>query len=116
MRDKSHGVKFVLKTEKATEPSREALAAFGFCKAHASPGSRYRRHVRLGLRLFDRRGLFLNQRLEDSLVCFLFYCSSQRLIDSYLTAQSKSSHHFVVALYVRLLQIIEQLSSLLDHL
>jgi hypothetical protein len=72
------GVKFVLKTEKAAEPSREALAAFGFCKAARAawlPG--YRRHVRLGLRLFDRRVLFLNQRLEDSLVYFdLFYVSS----------------------------------------
>jgi hypothetical protein len=66
------------KKDEAAEPSREALAAFGFCKAARAawlPG--YRRHVRLGLRLFDRRVLFLNQRFEDSLVFFdLFYVSS----------------------------------------
>ncbi len=33
-----------------------------------------------------------------------------------LSAQSQSAHHFVVALYIRLLQVIEQSASLLDHL
>jgi hypothetical protein len=109
-------VKFVLKTEKATEPSREALAAFGFCKAaRVAWLPIYRRHVRLGLRLFDRRVLFLNQRLEDSLVAF---CSIFRptIIDGKLTAQSQSTHDFVVTLDVRLLQVIEQAPALRDHL
>ena len=91
------------------------LSPSDFVRPHASPGSLNRRHVRLGLRLFDRRVLFLNQRFEDSLVAF---CSIFRptIIDGKLTAQSQSTHDFVVALDVRLLQIIEQTPPLRDHL
>jgi len=38
------------------------------------------------------------------------------LIDEKLTAQAQPAHDLVVALYVRLLQIIEQAPSLRDHL
>ena len=59
--------------------------------------------------------LFLNQRLEDSLVAL---CSIFRptIIDGKLTAQSQSTHDFVVTLDVRLLQVIEQAPALRDHL
>ena len=38
------------------------------------------------------------------------------MIDEKLTAQSQTTHDFVVTLDVRLLQIIEQAPSLRDHL
>ena len=104
------------KKEKAAESlAVKLLPPSDFVRLHTSPGSLNRRHVRLGLRLFDRRVLFLNQRLEDSLVAF---CSMFRptIIDEKLTAQSQSTHDFVVTLDVRLLQIIEQAPSLRDHL
>jgi hypothetical protein len=104
------------KKKKAAEPGREALAAFGFCKAARSSGSLNRRHVRLGRQLFERRVLFLNQRFEDSLNLLMVLSFFQVLTDGNLTAQSESAYHFVIATDVRLLQIIEQLSSLLDHL
>ena len=60
------------KKEKAAESlAVKLLPPSDFVRPHASPGSLNRRHVRLGLRLFDRRVLFLNQRLEDSLVAFV---------------------------------------------
>lgn len=84
MRDKLRGVKCVLKAkfeqkpQKAGEPGREALAAFGFCKAARVawlPVSPSRSARAQALRI--RRGLFPDQRFEDSLVYFAF-CSIVR--------------------------------------
>jgi hypothetical protein len=56
---------------------------------------------------FEGRGLFYFEEIEASLVFFQS--------DLELMAQSQSSHDFVVLLDVCLLQVVEQLSALLDH-
>jgi hypothetical protein len=57
---------------------------------------------------FEGRGLFYSKEIEASLD-FSF-------IGSRLMAQSQSSDDFVILLDVRLLQVIEQTSTILDHL
>jgi RNase adaptor protein for sRNA GlmZ degradation len=57
---------------------------------------------------FEGRGLFYSEEIEASLD-FSF-------IGSRLMAQSQSSDDFVILLDVRLLQVIEQTSTMLDHL
>ena len=58
---------------------------------------------------FEGRGLFYFEEIEAS----LDFLSSSGFR---LMTQSESSHDFVILLYVRLLQVVEQTSAMLDHL
>ena len=105
------------KKEKAAESLAVKLfAAFGFCKAARvawlpkSPSRSARAQT-----LRKTRALSKSETRRLSRY-FLVYISSKQLIDGKLTAQSQPTDDCVVALNVRLLQIIEQTSSLRDHL
>ena len=83
---------------------------FGFVGC-APPVFLNRRHVRLGYRPSKGAG-FSNAESSKSLS--LVSVSSVSWFQ--LTAQSQSSHDFVVLLYVRLFQVIKHTAALLDHL
>ena len=88
-----------------------------FVRPRAPPGYRYRRHVRHGRKLFDRRAFLVirGSKILSFALLVLFFVQ-QLIVFAALSAQSQSTHYFVVALNVRLLQVIEQTPSLRDHL
>ena len=65
-----------------------------------------RRHVRHCHKLFDRRGLYYRDSKLSLLLSFA----------EFLPAQPESIHYFVITLDVRPLKIVEQTSTLRDHL
>ena len=65
-----------------------------------------RRHVRHCHKLFDRRGLYYRDSKLSLLLSFA----------EFLPAQTESIHYFVITLDVGPLKIVEQTSTLRDHL
>ena len=102
--------------KKAAEPSREALAAFGLFRGHTrrlAPviavtfGSGTSSSIDAGFFSSEIR------RFSRSIFRLDLFQGSDRRVG--LSAQSQSTHYFVVTLYIGLLQVIEQSASLLDH-
>ena len=60
-------------------------------------------------------GFFSTEIRRFSRSFFVLISSGNPTGASELSAQSQSTHHFVVALYIGLLQVIEQSAPLLDH-
>jgi hypothetical protein len=80
------------------------LPPFGFVWLRAACLPKCRRHVRLGHRPSKGAGFSINKRSK-----YLFVLVATN-------AQTQASNDFVILLNVRLLQVIEQTSAMLDHL